>query len=151
MEEINRRLNLLGEEKIERALLKLGIPTMIGMVISALYNIVDAFFIGQLGTLQMAAVSVVFPIAMMVTGLGLLFGSGAGSYLARLLGSKAYEKVNECTSTAIITGIIISSVCILGMLIFFEPLMKLLGDIRSNIHIRIKYGYIWSCTGYDYI
>ena len=139
----HEKLYLLGEEKIEKALLKLGIPTMIGMLISALYNVVDAFFVGKLGTLQMAAVSIIFPVAMIGTGIGLLFGSGAGSYLARLLGKKEYDKVAVCTTTVLGTGIATIAVLICGMLIFFNPFMRLLGATDSIMPYAKEYGIIF--------
>ena len=82
MKEAKKNNYLLGEETVARALLKLGIPTMIGMLISALYNAVDAYFVGGLGTSQMGAVSVVFPIVQLVIGLGMMFGAGASSYIS---------------------------------------------------------------------
>ena len=80
MDNQNRKLELLGNAPIPKALLAMGIPTMIGMLINALYNLVDAYFVGGLGESQMAAISVVYPLGQVVVGLGLLFGNGAASY-----------------------------------------------------------------------
>ena len=55
----------------------MGLPAMIGMMINALYNLVDAYFVGGLGTSQMGAISVAFPLGQIVAGLGLLFGDMA--------------------------------------------------------------------------
>ena len=81
----NKKMALLGSAPIPKALLALGIPTMIGMLINALYNLVDTYFVGRLGTDQMGAVTVAFPLGQIVVGLGLLFGNGAAAYLSRLL------------------------------------------------------------------
>lgn len=137
------RIYLLEKETIQKALLKLGIPTMVGMLISALYNIVDTFFVGQLGTLQMVAVSVVYPLSMVGTGLGMLFGNGAGSYISRLLGKKEYEKVSIYSSTTIYTGTITISVLVVIVLLFFNPLMHLLGATESSILYVKAYGIIY--------
>ena len=69
----------------------MGIPTMIGMLVNALYNLVDAYFVGGLGESQMGAISVVYPLGQVVVGLGLLFGNGAASYISRLLGRNDKE------------------------------------------------------------
>ena len=61
MSERNNKLELLGSAPIPKALMALGIPIMIGMLINALYNLVDAYFVGGLGESQMGAISVVFP------------------------------------------------------------------------------------------
>lgn len=79
-------MELLGNAPVPRALLALGLPTMVGMMINALYNLVDAYFVGGLGTSQMGAITVAFPLGQVVVGLGLLFGNGAASCLSRLLG-----------------------------------------------------------------
>lgn len=89
MDNQNRKLELLGNAPIPKALLAMGIPTMIGMLINALYNLVDAYFVGGLGESQMAAISVVYPLGQVVVGLGLLFGNGAAktTMCALLLGA----------------------------------------------------------------
>ena len=62
MNERNNKLELLGSAPIPKALMALGIPIMIGMLINALYNLVDAYFVSGLGKSQMGAISVVFPV-----------------------------------------------------------------------------------------
>lgn len=136
-------MDLLEKENIKKALLKLGIPTMVGMLVSALYNIIDAFIVGRLGTVQTAAVSVVYPLTMIGTGIGMLFGSGAGSFISRLLGKKEYDKAAACSSMAIFSGTITITVLAAAMLFFFEPLMNLLGATDSSFHYVRAYGMIY--------
>ena len=66
MNERNNKLELLGSAPIPKALMALGIPIMIGMLINALYNLVDAYFVSGLGKSQMGAISVVFPLGQVV-------------------------------------------------------------------------------------
>lgn len=80
------KIQLLYSAPIPKALLALGLPTMLGMLINALYNLVDTYFVGGLGTEQMGAITVAYPLGQIVVGLGLLFGNGAASCLPRLLG-----------------------------------------------------------------
>ena len=96
MDKQNKKLELLGNAPIPKALLAMGIPTMIGMLINALYNLVDAYFVGGLGESQMAAISVVYPLGQVVVGLGLLFGNGAASYISRLLGQRNRTSKQGC-------------------------------------------------------
>ena len=86
MNKQSSKMELLGNAPIPKALMAMGIPTMLGMMVNAVYNLVDAYFVGGLGTSQMGAISVVYPLGQVVVGLGLLFGNGASSYLSRLLG-----------------------------------------------------------------
>ena len=61
-----QKMELLGNAPIPKALLAMGIPTMIGMLINALYNLVDAYFVGGLGESQMGAISIVYPLGQVV-------------------------------------------------------------------------------------
>ena len=109
MSERNNKLELLGSAPIPKALMALGIPIMIGMLINALYNLVDAYFVGGLGESQMGAISVVFPLGQVVVGLGLMFGNGAASYLSRLLGRGDKDTANRVASTALYGSILIGA------------------------------------------
>lgn len=82
MNKNNNKMDLLGNAPVPQALMALGIPIMIGMLINALYNLVDAYFIGGLGESQMGAISIAFPLGQVVVGLGLMFGNGAASYFS---------------------------------------------------------------------
>lgn len=143
----NRKIEMLGNAPIPKALLAMGIPTMIGMMINAIYNLVDAYFVGGLGTSQMAAISVVYPLGQVVVGLGLLFGNGAASYLSRLLGRGERDTANHVASTALYSSISIGAVFIILALIFLTPILKLLGTTDSIMPHAITYSsiYIASC------
>ena len=121
MSERNNKLELLGSAPIPKALMALGIPIMIGMLINALYNLVDAYFVSGLGESQMGAISVVFPLGQVVVGLGLMFGNGAASYLSRLLGRGDKDTANKVASTALYSSILIGAIIIL---LFEENLRK---------------------------
>lgn len=139
----NKKMALLGSAPIPKALLALGIPTMIGMLINALYNLVDTYFVGGLGTDQMGAVTVAFPLGQIVVGLGLLFGNGAAAYLSRLLGRGDKDTANKVASTAIYSGVSIGAIVILFSVIFLEPILKQAGAIESVMPYAITYTRIY--------
>ena len=58
----NTKMELLGSAPIPKALVALGLPTMVGMLINALYNLVDTYFVGGLGTNQMGAITALLPV-----------------------------------------------------------------------------------------
>ena len=147
MDKQNKKLELLGNAPIPKALLAMGIPTMIGMLINALYNLVDAYFVGGLGESQMAAISVVYPLGQVVVGLGLLFGNGAASYISRLLGQRNREQANRVASTALYSSLVVGTIMIVLSIIFLEPILKLLGATESILPYAATYAgiYIISC------
>jgi putative MATE family efflux protein len=143
MNERNSKMDLLGSAPIPKALLALGIPIMIGMLINALYNLVDAYFVGGLGESQMGAISIVFPLGQVVVGLGLMFGNGAASYLSRLLGSGAKDTANKVASTALYSSVFIGAVVIIGASIFLEPLLTMLGATDTIMSYAVTYARIY--------
>lgn len=78
---MNNAVNILQEGSMMKSLTKLGIPIVIAMLIMAIYNVVDTFWVERLGTLPVAAVSVVFPLSLVFLGIGLKFGVGGGVYI----------------------------------------------------------------------
>ena len=139
----NKKMELLGSAPIPKALLAMGIPTMIGMMINALYNLVDAYFVGGLGTSQMGAITVTFPLGQVVVGLGLLFGSGAASAVSRLLGKGEKEKADKVVSTAIYGSILTGIMLIVCAVIFLNPILKLLGATSSILPYAQTYARIY--------
>lgn len=143
MNKPNEKMKLLGKAPISKALLAMGIPTMIGMVINALYNLVDAYFVGGLGTSQMGAISIAFPIGQVVVGLGLLFGNGAASYLSRLLGQGEAETANRVASTALYCSIFVGAAMILCTMVFLNPILNFLGATESIMPYAQTYTSIY--------
>lgn len=143
----NNKMELLGNAPISKALLAMGIPTMLGMMVNAIYNLVDAYFVGGLGTSQMRAISVVYPLGQVVVGLGLLFGNGSASYLSRLLGNREQEQANRVASTALYSSVAVGAVLIIFSMIFLRPILRLLGATDSIMPYAMTYAgiYVVSC------
>ena len=143
----SKKMELLGSTSIPKALLAMGIPTMVGMLVNAFYNLVDAYFVGGLGESQMGAISVVYPLGQVVVGLGLLFGNGAASYISRLLGRGDKENADKVASTALYSSVSVGAVIILISMVFLHPILKLLGATDSILPFAATYAsiYIVSC------
>ena len=143
----SKKMELLGNTSIPKALLAMGIPTMIGMLVNAFYNLVDAYFVGGLGESQMGAISVVYPLGQVVVGLGLLFGNGAASYISRLLGRGDKENADKVASTALYSSVSVGAVIIIISMVFLHPILKLLGATDSILPFAATYAgiYIVSC------
>lgn len=143
MAEKSNRIYLLEEAGVATALLKLGIPTMVGMLISALYNAIDAYFVGGLGMSQMGAVSVVFPIVQIIIGLGMMFGAGASSYISRLLGKGDNDQANKTASTALFSGLLVGAIIIIGIMAFLDPVLISLGSTETILPYARAYAKIY--------
>lgn len=140
---VSKNVELLGSMPVSKALAAMGIPAMIGMMVNALYNLVDGYFVGGLGTSQMGAVSVVFPLGQVIVGLGLLFGNGAASYISRLLGSGDQTTASTVASTALFSSAALGAMVIIGTILFLHPLLKVLGATESILPYAADYAIIY--------
>ncbi len=118
-----------------------------GVHSDALYNLVDAYFVGGLGESPMGAISVVFPLGQVVVGVGLMFGNGAASYLSRLLGQGDRNTANRVASTALYSSVLIGGVLIAFAAVFLRPILVLLGATDTIMPYALIYGriYVISC------
>lgn len=135
--------NLLASAPIGKLMMTYAIPSVIALVVNALYNIVDQIFIGWgVGTLGNSATNVIFPLNMVVTALALLLGDGGAAYLSLKLGQgekkKAEEGANNTISWLIITGIVTFVLCV----VFLKPLTGILGATTDNLPYALAYGKI---------
>lgn len=139
----NERMKLIGEGDISKVLTKMSIPGIVAMLVNAVYNIVDTMFVGKLGdTTALGAVSIAFPLFMLIAALGQMFGVGAGSYIARLLGGNNSKYANKVASTTFFTAIIMGVLFITAGLINIEKLLKILGATETIIPYAKIYGSI---------
>lgn len=143
MNEKDRKIRLMAEEKIPKVLLKFSTPVIIGMLVTALYNVVDAMFVGGLGTSAMGAVSIAFPISMFLIGLGLTFGSGASSYISRLLGSGDIEQANRTASIAFFSSLFIGTIIIITILSFLDKVLLSFGATETILPYARAFGFIF--------
>lgn len=139
----NNKMNLLGNVPVPRALLAMGLPTMAGMLINALYSLADTYFVGDLGTVQMAAVTVAYPLGQIIVGLGLLFGNGAAAYLSRLLGQDDRKTANAVAGTALYSSIGIGAIAILLSLFFLQPILRQFGALADIMPYALSYSRIY--------
>ncbi|MCT4543184.1 MAG: MATE family efflux transporter [Vallitalea sp.] len=141
----NNKILLMKEGNITTSLFKLGIPMVVVMLVIALYNIVDAYFVSNLGTgtSQVGAVSIAFPISLIFSGVGLTFGTGGGSYISRLLGAKNNKKADQVATTALFTSLIIGTILVLVILIFLHPILLFMGATETILPYAKSYATIF--------
>lgn len=105
------RQNMLANEGIGRLLLRLSLPAAVGMIVMALYNVVDTIFIGHaVGPLGIAGLTIIFPIQMVIMGVGMLLGVGGASVISRSLGAGDTQKAERTLGNAISLSIILGLV-----------------------------------------
>ncbi|MEW6625025.1 MAG: MATE family efflux transporter [Bacillota bacterium] len=130
----------LGKEPIPRLLTKLAVPAMVGMFVMAFYNVVDAIFIERaVGTVGVAAVSVAFPVKMIIMALAGAVGVGGASLISRMLGSKEVDKANQVFGTVISIVLLISVIGIFLGLKLLTPILYLFGSSETILPFARDY------------
>lgn len=125
---MNERSVQLGNEKISKLLWRMSLPATIGMIVNALYNVVDTIFIGRgVGTLAIGGLSIAFPIQMIIMAFAQMVGIGAASAISRSLGAGEIEKADHVAGNSFGAVLIISSIVMAFGLFFTDPLLRLFG------------------------
>ena len=137
------KIDIMKNEKVPKALLKLGLPAVAGMLINAIYNVVDTYFVSGISTEAMGGAAIAYPLTMMIVGIGGIFGHGAASYISRLLGKGKDEEANNTAVTSCIYSIIVSVSTIALVLPLLTPILKLLGATSTILPYAKDYAFIY--------
>lgn len=140
MELVNEN-KILEEEKISKLLLKFSVPCVMGLLISAFYNIVDQIFIGNstLGYLGNAATGVSFPVICIANAFAWCVGDGAASYLSICAGRKDTDSAHKSVGTGITVTLLISIVLMIICEVAAVPLMSLFGASNQTLDLAVTY------------
>ena len=109
-------------------LFRFSLPAIIGMVISALYNFIDTIFVGNgVGSIAIAALTIVFPIQIIMLAIGLMIGVGAASVISRGLGKEDEKLASKAGGNAFIINVVINAALMIIAFIFLDDILKFFG------------------------
>ena len=132
---------------VEQLIPRLAVPTILSMMITMIYNLVDAFFVGKLGTSASAAIGVVLGVQSIFQAFGFMMGHGAGSQISIRLGEGDKDAADRLFSTAffhaLVISVIVGIVCLFGL----EPLMRLMGSTDTILPFSKNYGFYILISG----
>lgn len=137
--------NILGYKSIRSLLHQFSIPSMIALVVSSLYNMVDQIFIGHgVGVLGNAATNIAFPITTICLALSFLFGIGGAAQYSLELGKKNHQKAESAVGNTVVL-MLIAGVLVFGIVILFlEPLLIFFGSTEDIMPYAYTYTKIIS-------
>jgi putative MATE family efflux protein len=134
--------NRIGTDPIGRLLLTFSIPAIIGMLVNAIYNIVDRIYLGQgVDALAIAGVGIVMPIMMIIQAFSMLIGIGANSLFSIRLGEGRSDEVEKIMGHAFALLFLLPAVCIIFCLIFTEPILRGILKVSDQIY-PYAYSYL---------
>jgi putative MATE family efflux protein len=140
---MEEKSEFLGKEKVSKLLFKLSAPVIIGMLVQALYNVVDTFFVGQAyGTESVQAIgglSIAFPIQMVIMAFGVVLGTGGSSIISRALGSKELEKAERTLGNVFSLSLILSILISIPCLLFLDGILGIFGATPGIMPYAVEY------------
>lgn len=136
--------NFMETESITKLLIKFSLPAIIGMIVNALYNVVDRIYIGNIkdiGHLGIAGVGLSFPVVILTFSFSLLIGIGGAACISLRLGEKKREKAEEYLGAAVYIASLISVVLLILFILFIDKIIYILGGSEETFHYARS--YLW--------
>lgn len=134
-----QKKQMMLEQNIHALIPSMALPPIIAQLITKIYNLVDTYFVSTLGTAATAAVGINGSLEHIITLIGSLIGSGACSYIARLLGEKRQEDADRVLSTSFFTGTGLGLLFAIVGYIFVTPLVRLLSGNAESELFAVQY------------
>jgi Na+-driven multidrug efflux pump len=126
----------IGTEKISALLFDFSVPTIIGMVVNAIYNIVDRIYVGQgVDPLGIAGITMVMPLMMLMMAASMLIGIGANALFSIYLGEGRRDEVEKIMGHAFALLFFVPAVVILLSLVFLDTLLRDMLKVRSGVSL----------------
>ncbi len=134
---------VLIEGPIGKILFRLTVPMIFGILGMVAFNLVDTYFVGQLGTIELAALSFTLPVVLVVSSLAMGLGMGVAAVVSRAIGEGDTRRVRELTTDSLILALILVVVCVVVGLLTIEPVFRLIGANAETLPLIKQYMQIW--------
>lgn len=138
----NRAYRKMTEDPVATLVVKLGIPTMLSMLVTALYSTASTYYVSYLGTSAVGAMGVNFALQTVIQAIGIMIGQGCASQTSRLLGAKNYVRANALASSGLFLSLIFSAVFAVLAIIGLESLLRAMGATDTILPYAKDYASI---------
>ena len=135
---------LFGTAPIRRILLKTAPPVMLAQLIQALYNIVDSFFVGKYSTDALTALTVIYPLQLIIIALAVGTGVGTNTYMARKYALNQPKKADAAAGTGMVLAVVMWAVLAIVSVCIMQPYVKTSASSPAAIDAAVTYGIIVS-------
>lgn len=140
---IMNKKNHLTYGSVSEKLISLTIPMVFGMLSMVMFNLVDAFFVARLGTMELAAMGFTFPIVMLITSIALGLGVATSSVVSRAIGRGDHHQVKRLTTDSLIISFLVVIVCSVVGLYSMDWVFSLLGANGETLILIKEYMRVW--------
>lgn len=136
---MSNKYTFLTQAPVHRVIGAMAIPTIISMLLTSMYNLVDTFFVGKINTQSTAAVGIVFSVMFFIQAFSFFFGNGSGNYISRQLGAQNTKDAEVMASTGLFYTLVFSLIVMLLGWFFLEPISILLGSTPTILPYTRQY------------
>ena len=133
----------LSDHFTRKRLLRFSLPSIVMMVFTSIYGVVDGYFVSNYtGKTPFAAVNLIMPFLMILGGVGFMFGTGGGALIAKTMGEGKAEKADKLFSMTVFASILCGLVLTAVGLLFLRPFARLMGAEGELLENSLLYGTI---------
>ena len=136
---LEERYQMMTQQPVKRLILKMSVPTIISMLVTSIYNMVDSFFVGHLSTEAVAGVGVAFAYMAFINACGFFFGHGSGNYISRALGARHTENAGKMAATGFLSPLLFGALAGILGLSLSSPLSRALGATEEILPFANDY------------
>lgn len=130
----NENVELMLKIPVPKAILTLSVPTVLSTIVALLYNLTDTYFVGLLDDpVQLGAISLAFPVFMVIQAIGNMFGNGAPAYISRCLGAGEHDEAKRTSAVSVYVASIMTLVMTVLVFLFMNPIIHLLGTSPDTV------------------
>jgi putative MATE family efflux protein len=151
-----KNIDELQDTNVGRLMFKYFVPAFVGVIINALYNIVDRVFIGQgVGATALSGISIIYPIMLIMMGFSMLIGIGTGVYVSINMGKKDLDRAEKTLGTGFVLMLVVSVIIMAFIYFFKEPVLRSFGATDETFQYANDYlniivgGIVFQVVGFS--
>ena len=139
----DKKFQMMTTQPVEKLVSRLAVPSIITMMISAIYNMADTFYVARIDIQSPAAVGIIFSYMAFIQAIAFFFGQGSANYISRALGAKDRESALQIASTGFFTSLIVGIIIVCLGFVFMDEILILLGSTQTIMpYARAYFRYI---------
>lgn len=128
---------------VGKILFNLTVPMIVGILSMVIFNLADTFFVGRLGTPELAALGFTLPVILIVNSLALGLGTGAMAVISRAVGQRSHHKVERLTTDSLLLAVLTAAFFVILGFLTIDPIFRLLGVTEKILPLIKTYMTIW--------
>lgn len=134
-------------QPVGRLVCEMAVPSMVCMLATGFYNVVDTFFVGKIDTQSTAALGIVFVYMTLLQAISFFLGQGSGIFISNALGARKFKEAEAMAATGFFSAIILTTIMAICGSLFMDPLLRFFGSTETILPVaRPYFGYILLCT-----